>query len=112
MPLYKGKWNIQPDSEFFKETARRWGYTPIGEVIGELIGLSAREVVHKINHSGFKDGEKIVIAKEFELTAQEFVDMFFPGRFRPDGTIILDREVKYHGIKEKRFDVYPWRSYK
>lgn len=102
-----GKKTIQCDANLFRAWCRRFGYVPIQEEIGALLGVTDKHVARKINYRGFLDKEKIILAKEFELTAQEFVDLFYPNCFHPDGRIKLDREVKYLGVKERAFDIFP-----
>lgn len=105
-----GQKSVPCDADLFRAWCRRFGYVPIQEEIGALLGLTTKHVANKINKRGFLDKEKIILAKEFELTAQEFVDLFFPNCFRPDGNIKLDREVKYLGVKERGFDIFPMSS--
>ena len=109
MPKSKvGRKNIVPDKELFRYWCRRWGYIPMEEEIASLVGVSPKYIYEKMYKRGVADKEKIAIAKEFELTAQEFVDLFYPNYFHKNGHIKLDREVKYKDVYEKRFDVFPW----
>lgn len=102
------KKSIKVDRELFRYWCQRWGYTPIDKEIAAIIGVTPKHAKDKIVHRGFLDKEKIQIAKAFELNIQEFIDLFYPGYFRQDGNIILDREVKYKDAQERAFDVFPW----
>lgn len=106
-----GKKNIRPDPDLFHWWCHRWGYVPAKVEIGNMLGLRPEVAMNKINHRGFFDKEKIIIAKEFELTAQEFVDLFYPGCFHPDGNIILARDRRTAGVQRERItDAYPMRN--
>ena len=100
-------YSIKPNRAMIRNFAVRFGYTPMSEELSAVIGCAPARIEHKLKRCNFKDHEKILIAKEFELTAQEFVDMFYPNYFRPDGNIKLDREVKYKDVKERGFDIFP-----
>lgn len=111
-PKRAGKRTVRPNAELFKYWCYRWGYVPIKEEIGSLLDVDPSTTDQKIHYRGFMDTEKIILAKEFELTAQEFVDLFYPGVFRENGTVILDREIKVgKSIKpERAFTTVPWRN--
>ena len=99
---------VPPNREMIKEYCRRFGHTPVDDGIAEIIGCSPASIVQKMKRANFKEKEKILIAKEFELTAQEFVDMFYPDVFHPDGNVKLDRQVRYGlAVKEPKIDVFP-----
>lgn len=104
---YISPYSIKPNRAMIRNFARRFGYTPMDRELSAVIGCAPSSIEHKMKHCNFKDHEKIAIAKEFELTAQEFVDMFYPDYFRPDGNIKLDREVKYKDVQERKFDIFP-----
>lgn len=108
-----GKYTVKPSAELFRYWCYRWGYVPIKYELGAVLCLNPSEVSKKIHHRGFRDAEKIVLAREFELTTQEFCDLFFPGVFREDGTVILERDKKSKGIKTAKIsDVYPMQNLK
>ncbi len=104
---YRSPYSIPPNKEMIRAYVRRFGAHGMWEEIAEIIGCAKDSVPHKLNHANFADHEKIAIAKEFELTAQEFVDMFYPHYFHADGNVKLDREVKYRDVKERGFDTFP-----
>ena len=105
------KWTVQPSAKLFSYWCYRWGYVPVKQEISEVLGVGPSVVSNKIHHIGFHDTEKVILAKEFELTTQEFCELFFPGVFREDGTIILDRDPKTKGVKpSKTYDIYPMQG--
>lgn len=107
-----GKKAVRPDADLFRWWCYRWGYVPVKEEIGTLLGVNPDTASAKIHYRGFYDTEKVIIAKEFELTAQEFVDLFYPGVFNQDGDVVLDRERRLgkYVKSERAFDTVPWRN--
>lgn len=105
---YKSPRSLPPNKRMIFDFCVRFGYTPILEEIAAVIGCSDKSITHKLNHANFQDREKVALAKEFELTAQEFVDMFFPGYFHSDGNVKLDREYHNpHVQRERAFNIFP-----
>ena len=52
--------------------AVRFGYTPMSEELSAVIGCAPASIEHKLKRCNFKDHEKILIAKEFELNVPVF----------------------------------------
>lgn len=83
------KKHLPPDRKLLMQKVRRWlgGY----EDLANVLGVTDKTMWNKLVHKNFKDLEKVLLARELELTREEFCDIFFPGIFTVDGKVIWDK---------------------